>query len=144
MRSTAAPPSGQRPLPPVPPKEEEGIDSAKSVNENKVAKPKAWLNSLYAFFKTLWARVANFWAERGDYAQPASANQIVRPKVRFDSRWVFFITFVARFISAWTKKFALSLLTGQLVSLCLACATVTSNELVVRGWVLPITQTFFL
>ncbi|KAF9779716.1 DUF914-domain-containing protein [Thelephora terrestris] len=95
MRSTAAPPSGQRPLPPVPPKEEEGIDSAK-------------------------------------------------PKVRFDSRWVFFITFVARFVSAWTKKFALSLLTGQLVSLCLACATVTSNELVVRGWVLPITQTFFL
>lgn len=69
--------------------------------------------------------------------------EISRPKVRFDSPLVFFKTLWARFVSIWTKGFILSLLAGQLVSVCLTCTNVTTTELVNRGWVLPTTQSLF-
>lgn len=44
----------------------------------------------------------------------------------------------------WTKRFILSLLAGQLVSLCITCTNVTTTELGIRGWALPTTQSTFL
>lgn len=38
----------------------------------------------------------------------------------------------------------LSLIAGQVVSLCITCTNVTTTELVLRNWALPTTQTFFL
>ena len=76
--------------------------------------------------------------------QSVNTEEIVRPKIRFDSPSVFLKTFWARFVSIWTKRFILSLLAGQLVSLCITCTNVTTTELVIRGWALPTTQTFFL
>jgi solute carrier family 35 protein F1/2 len=73
-----------------------------------------------------------------------NADEIVRPQVRFDSPSVFFKTFWARFTSIWTKRFILSLLAGQVVSLCITCTNVTTTELVERGWALPSTQSWFL
>ena len=72
------------------------------------------------------------------------AEEVSRPKVRFDSPSVFFKTLWARFASIWTKRFILSLLAGQLVSLCITCTNVTTTELIKRGWALPTTQTSFL
>lgn len=79
-----------------------------------------------------------------DPIQSVSTDEIIRPKVRFDSPSVFFKTFWARFASIWTKRFILSLLAGQVVSLCITCTNVTTTELINRGWALPTTQTFFL
>jgi hypothetical protein len=67
-----------------------------------------------------------------------------RPMVRFDSLSGFLKSLWARFASIWTKRFVLSLLAGQLVSLCVTCTDVTTTELVSRGWALPTTQTLFL
>jgi len=67
-----------------------------------------------------------------------------RPEVRFESPSIFFKTLWARFASIWTKRFVLSLLAGQLVSLCITCTNVTTTELVGRGWTLSTTQTLFL
>lgn len=50
----------------------------------------------------------------------------------------------ARFISIWTRRFTLSLIGGQVVSLCITCTNITTQELNGRGWSLPTTQTFFL
>ena len=77
-------------------------------------------------------------------AQSANTEGVSRPRVRFDSPLVFFKTLWARFASIWSRRFALSLLAGQLVSLCITCTDVTTTELVNRGWALPATQTFFL
>jgi len=49
-----------------------------------------------------------------------------------------------RFLSLWTRRFVLSLLAGQVVSLCITCTNVTTEELTIGGWQLPTTQTFFL
>jgi len=87
---------------------------------------------------------SKFEDEADPTTQPVTAELIVRPKVRFDSPSVFFKTLWARFASIWTKRFILSLLAGQLVSLCITCTNVTTTELVSRGWVLPTTQTLFL
>lgn len=70
--------------------------------------------------------------------------EVARPMVRFDSLSGFFKSLWARFASIWTKRFVLSLLAGQLVSLCITCTDVTTTELVGRGWALPTTQTLFL
>jgi len=79
-----------------------------------------------------------------DEADPAIRSVTARPKIRFDSPSVFFKTLWARFASIWTKRFILSLLAGQVVSLCITCTNVTTTELVNRGWALSTTQTFFL
>ncbi|KAI0313092.1 DUF914-domain-containing protein, partial [Amylostereum chailletii] len=68
----------------------------------------------------------------------------VRPPIEFSSPGAFFGSSRQRFASIWTKRFVLSLLAGQVVSLCITCTNVTTTELVQRNWALPTTQTFFL
>jgi len=67
-----------------------------------------------------------------------------RPPIDYSSFGGFFSSSWARFKSIWTRRFVLSLLAGQVVSLCVTCTNVTTTELVSRNWVLPTTQTFFL
>lgn len=49
-----------------------------------------------------------------------------------------------RFASIWTRRFILSLLAGQIVSLCITCTSVATEALTSRNWALPTTQTLFL
>jgi solute carrier family 35 protein F1/2 len=67
-----------------------------------------------------------------------------RPPVEFTSVSAFFGSSARRFRSLWTRRFTLSLLAGQLVSLCITCTNITTTELVNRNWALPNTQNFFL
>lgn len=67
-----------------------------------------------------------------------------RPPIDWSSPKAFAITTAERFRSIWTRRFVLSLLAGQIVSLCITCTNVTTTELVSRNWALPTTQTFFL
>jgi solute carrier family 35, member F1/2 len=67
-----------------------------------------------------------------------------RPPIDYSSFSAFSRSFKARFVSLWTRRFILSLLAGQVVSLCITCTNVTTTELVNRNWALPTTQTFFL
>lgn len=66
------------------------------------------------------------------------------PPIQYTSVGAFTSSFNHRMKSVWTKRFVLSLLAGQVVSLCITCTNVTTTELVSRNWVLPTTQTFFL
>ncbi|PPQ88718.1 hypothetical protein CVT25_009482 [Psilocybe cyanescens] len=68
----------------------------------------------------------------------------VRPPLVYSSPKAFGQSFAARWKSLWTRPFVLSLLAGQLVSLCITCTNVTTTELVSRGWTLSTTQGFFL
>jgi len=68
----------------------------------------------------------------------------VRPPIRYSSPGAFFGSVGDRLKSVWTKRFALSLLAGQVVSLCITCTNVTTTELVNRNWSLPTTQSVFL
>ena len=70
--------------------------------------------------------------------------QALRPPLDYSSPSAFFRSVGRRFASIWTKRFVLSLLAGQVVSLCITCTNVTTTELVMRNWALPTTQTFFL
>jgi hypothetical protein len=74
-------------------------------------------------------------------APPATT---VRPPIDYSSAGAFGRSVGARFRSIWTRRFALSLLAGQVVSLCITCTNVSTTELVSRNWSLPTTQTFFL
>lgn len=74
----------------------------------------------------------------------STAAAVARPPVVFTSPGAFARSFARRVSSIWTRRFALSLLAGQVVSLCITCTNVTTTELVSRNWVLPTTQTFFL
>jgi solute carrier family 35, member F1/2 len=67
-----------------------------------------------------------------------------RPPIDYSSVGAFTRSIGRRFASIWTKRFVLSLLAGQIVSLCITCTNVTTTELVMRNWALPTTQTFFL
>jgi len=67
-----------------------------------------------------------------------------RPPIDYSSLSTFRKSCWARFTSLWTRRFVLSLLAGQVVSLCITCTNVTTTELVNRNWALPTTQTFFL
>ncbi|KAI0792097.1 DUF914-domain-containing protein [Abortiporus biennis] len=67
-----------------------------------------------------------------------------RPPIDYTSVPGFFRSTWKRFESLWTKRFILSLIAGQVVSLCITCTNVTTTELVMRNWALPTTQTFFL
>ncbi|KAI0352320.1 DUF914-domain-containing protein [Trametes cingulata] len=68
----------------------------------------------------------------------------VRPPLDRSSPLAFIRSVWRRFLSLWTKRFVLSLLAGQVVSLCITCTNVTTTELMNRNWSLPTTQTFFL
>ncbi|KAI0675517.1 DUF914-domain-containing protein [Trametes maxima] len=67
-----------------------------------------------------------------------------RPPLDYSSAAALAQSVWRRFVSLWTKRFILSLLAGQVVSLCITCTNVTTTELVNRNWKLPTTQTFFL
>ena len=67
-----------------------------------------------------------------------------RPPIDYSSFRSFKTTAWRRFCSLWTKRFILSLIAGQVVSLCITCTNVTTTELVMRNWSLPTTQTWFL
>lgn len=66
------------------------------------------------------------------------------PPIVYSSPGAFVKSFGQRWKSVWTRRFALSLLSGQVVSLCITCTNVTTTELVNRNWPLSTTQTFFL
>jgi len=67
-----------------------------------------------------------------------------RPPIDYSSRGAFMRSIVARWKSIWTKRFVLSLIAGQVLSLCITCTSVTTQELVNRKWILSTTQGFFL
>jgi len=67
-----------------------------------------------------------------------------RPPIVYSSFGAFAESVAVRWKSIWTRRFVLSLLAGQLVSLCITCTNVTTTELVNRGWTLSTTQGFFL
>ena len=67
-----------------------------------------------------------------------------RPPIVYSSPGAFLKSFGQRWKSVWTRRFALSLLSGQVVSLCITCTNVTTTELVNRNWTLSTTQSFFL
>ncbi|KZP01569.1 DUF914-domain-containing protein, partial [Calocera viscosa TUFC12733] len=67
-----------------------------------------------------------------------------RPPIVYTSFGAFFSSVWVRFKGLWTRRFVLSLLAGQLVSLCITCTSVSTTELGLRGWACPTTQTFFL
>ena len=74
----------------------------------------------------------------------ASDEVLARPEIDYSSFDAFFSSSWSRFVSLWTRRFILSLLAGQIVSLCITCTNVTTEELTTRNWDLPTTQTFFL
>ncbi|KAK7686366.1 hypothetical protein QCA50_010590 [Cerrena zonata] len=78
---------------------------------------------------------------------PGSSDEVplnTRPPLDYSSVGGFCSSIWRRFASIWTRRFVLSLLAGQVVSLCITCTNVTTTELVMRNWSLPTTQTFFL
>lgn len=81
-------------------------------------------------------------SEEGN-TSPARTRANVRPPIVYSSPKAFAKSFAARWRSVWTKNFILSLLAGQVVSLCITCTSVTTTELVNRGWLLSTTQNFF-
>jgi solute carrier family 35 protein F1/2 len=60
------------------------------------------------------------------------ASSQVRPPIEYTSVSAFLGSSARRFKSLWTRRFTLSLLAGQLVSLCITCTNVTTTELVNR------------
>lgn len=89
-----------------------------------------------------------------DFEDAASAHSVVdasdlardsvRPPIVYSSLAAFTSSSWARWKSIWTRRFILSLLAGQVVSLCITVTNVTTTELVSRNWSLPTTQTWFL
>ena len=72
------------------------------------------------------------------------ARALARPPIDYSSFDAFCHSTWRRFLSIWTRRFILSLLAGQVVSLCITCTNVTTEELTTGNWQLPTTQTFFL
>src|SRR6266404_6555936 len=73
-----------------------------------------------------------------------SDEYVTRPEIDYSSVGALCSSTWNRFVSLWTKRFILSLLAGQVVSLCITCTNVTTEELTTGNWQLPTTQTFFL
>lgn len=69
---------------------------------------------------------------------------VIRPEIDYSSAGAFCRSSWQRFSSIWTKRLILSLLAGQIVSLCITCTSVATEELTSRNWALPTTQTLFL
>ena len=61
----------------------------------------------------------------GESTKVAHAN--ARPPIDYSSLSAFKKSFWARFASIWTRRFCLSLLAGQVVSLCITCTNVTTT-----------------
>jgi solute carrier family 35, member F1/2 len=67
-----------------------------------------------------------------------------RPPIAYSSPSAFIESVVLRIRSVLTRRFILSFISGQFVSLCITSTSVITTELVSRGWALPTTQSFFL
>ncbi|KAI0058948.1 DUF914-domain-containing protein [Artomyces pyxidatus] len=106
-----------------------------------VPPPAIVLTSPLAFVLSLWRRFEN---ARTVVTPQVDHEQTLRPPIEFHSAGAFVSSSWRRFADLWTKRFILSLLAGQIVSLCITCTNVTTTELVDRNWSLPTTQTFFL
>jgi len=59
---------------------------------------------------------------------------IARPEIDYSSVGALFYSSWQRFKSLWTRRFILSLLAGQVVSLCITCTNVTTEELTTGNW----------
>jgi len=81
-------------------------------------------------------------SDRGSIAA-AEIQTPARPPIVYTSPTAFARSFAARWKSIWTRRFVLSLLAGQVASLCITCTNVTTTELVNRGWTLSTTQGIF-
>ncbi|KAG8720612.1 hypothetical protein FRC08_018685 [Ceratobasidium sp. 394] len=79
-----------------------------------------------------------------DDAVQTSKQREVRPPLDYSSFRAFSASFAARFRSILTKRFIISLLYGQLLSVCVTSTAVIITELVKRDWILPTTQNLFL
>lgn len=80
----------------------------------------------------------------GTSASQSDLITLDRPPINYASLREFSHSVWGRFKSLWTRRFTLSLLAGQVVSLCITCTNVTTTELVNRNWANATTQTFFL
>jgi len=80
----------------------------------------------------------------GSVSSPPGDRFIARPEIDYSSVGALFRSTWRRFVSLWTRRFILCLVAGQVVSLCITCTNVTTEELTTGGWQLPTTQTFFL
>ncbi|KAK7030723.1 DUF914 domain membrane protein [Favolaschia claudopus] len=69
-----------------------------------------------------------------------SAPISTRPPIEYTSASAFVTSSARRFRSLWTRRFTLSLLAGQLVSICITATNVITTELVSRNWTLSTTQ----
>ncbi|KAG9082891.1 hypothetical protein FRC06_004790 [Ceratobasidium sp. 370] len=79
-----------------------------------------------------------------DGAVQTSGQHEVRPPLDYSSFGAFSASLAARFRSILTRRFVLSLLYGQLLSVCVTSTAVIITELVKRDWILPTTQNLFL
>ncbi|KAI9451997.1 hypothetical protein BJY52DRAFT_1190615 [Lactarius psammicola] len=69
---------------------------------------------------------------------------VTHPEIDYSSVGALCRSSWQRFAGIWTKRFIWSLLAGQIVSLCITCTSVATEELTYRNWALPTTQTLFL
>jgi solute carrier family 35 protein F1/2 len=69
---------------------------------------------------------------------------IARPAIDYSSVGAFCHSSWRRFLSLWTRRFVLCFVGGQVLSLCITCTNVTTEELAIGNWQLPTTQTIFL
>lgn len=80
-----------------------------------------------------------------EFTPPVSRDQTVsHQETDYSSVGSLFRKSWRRFASIWTRRFIMSLLAGQIVSLCITCTSVATEELTSRNWALPTTQTLFL
>ena len=77
-------------------------------------------------------------------AEGSSCHAAWRPETRFSSVGALCRGSWQRFAGIWTRHFILSLLAGQIVSLCITCTSVATEALTSHNWALPTTQTLFL
>ncbi|KAG9017167.1 hypothetical protein FRB90_001519 [Tulasnella sp. 427] len=81
----------------------------------------------------------------GSESQTRAITPVHRPPVIWNEGFgTFYQTLGARLKSIFDRRLVLSLLAGQLVSLCITCTSVATTSLVQRGFNAPTTQTFFL
>ena len=98
------------------------------------------LNDMDKDTKSLDASLVN-----EEATQPGSTSiKPARPPLVYSSPKAFATSFAARWKSVWSRPFVISLIAGQIVSLCITCTNVTTTELVSRGWTLSTTQGIFL
>ncbi|KAG9083877.1 hypothetical protein FS749_005672 [Ceratobasidium sp. UAMH 11750] len=79
-----------------------------------------------------------------DGAVQTNEQREVRPPLDYSSFRAFSASLAARIRSILTKRFIVSLLYGQLLSVCVTSTAVLITELVKRDWILPTTQNLFL